>query len=298
MEYSVKMDFEKDFIEILVAELKAYGFTIDSTEKHEDIKSKYFNFKYRLIPAKKRTILKSNIFYCPTEQQAGLDEVIQIIEKGESLYSHFSTGLKNLNFNDDMLNDWGIYHLHLGINQHATKPEFVERTGPVLYCKFDDDHAYFLDVKDHGHWTDKDLVQIIHDNWPNTISNNKIDMGAKLEYDFNTNDIKSLRKAGLNSSLTMNDGTCYFPIGSGYTVNKIAIDVLENIIDFNDFLEELKNKIQESKDLVGEKLKSKYGFKGLEMSFKLFINEEEIKLIEMNTMVGFPVYQFPNAKRN
>jgi hypothetical protein len=45
-----------------------------------------------------------------------------------------------------MLNDWGIHHLHLG-TKISKNTGFVERTGPLLFVKFEKNVAYFIGVK-------------------------------------------------------------------------------------------------------------------------------------------------------
>ena len=154
------LNFKSDFINILKAELQDYGITMSPSESDEDVKIKFFNFKHRLIRPLRRQIHKSDKFTCPSECESGLAFIENKITNGDDLFAHLSKSILNLNYNDDLLNDWGIYHLHLG-TQLGTDG-FIQRTGPLLYAKFDDENAYFINVMKHGDWTKQEMVEVIH----------------------------------------------------------------------------------------------------------------------------------------
>ena len=67
------------------------------------------------------------------------------------MYAHLSRKIVDLDYDDDLLNDWDIYHLHLGTNLHIDG--FVKRTGPMLFVRFNEQNAYFKNVMGHGSWT-------------------------------------------------------------------------------------------------------------------------------------------------
>lgn len=50
---------------------------------------------------------------------------------------------------------------------------FVNRTGPVLFARFDEQNAYLINVWSHGNWTNQDMIRIIHNNWPESIEDLK-----------------------------------------------------------------------------------------------------------------------------
>lgn len=51
---------------------------------------------------------------CPSELQFGLDLVMTNIEQGVDLGPYLSKKIADLDYDDDLLNDWGVHHLHLG----------------------------------------------------------------------------------------------------------------------------------------------------------------------------------------
>jgi hypothetical protein len=96
--------------------------------------------------------------------QPGIDLVGSKIELGIDLRPHISRKIVDLHFDDDLLNEWDIHHLHLGTTLDANG--FVKRTGPVLFVRFDRQNAYFINVLGHGSWTNQDMIRIIHRKWP------------------------------------------------------------------------------------------------------------------------------------
>ena len=74
---------------------------------------------------------------------------------------------------DSMLDHWGIYHFHLGTELEESG-NFIRRTGDILLCRIDDKYAYFITILPHGRnvpapWYRKELIEIIHKNWPESI---------------------------------------------------------------------------------------------------------------------------------
>ena len=141
------------------------------------------------------------------------------IRKGQNITPYLSRRVLDVSYNDALLNDWGIQHLHLGTSV-STKPEhrglLIEGTKELLYVYFDEQCAYFIKILGHGtDFADQVLVQTIHDNWPEVLEPyrdpNIISMYPK---DLTSTDRYRLRKANLNmGGVTVSDGTTYVMIG-------------------------------------------------------------------------------------
>ncbi|MDD4592613.1 MAG: hypothetical protein PHG06_19640 [Parabacteroides sp.] len=223
---SVNIDIERDVISRIVAYLTEEGFANLTTIPNRELVILFINYFERLVPTKARHIIKSKSFSCPSDLRAGLDEIERKIECGIDLKPHLSTKIKNIKYFDPMLNDWRIYHLHLGVNPYPPNHSFVDRTGPVLFARFDETNAYLIDVMpDHKQWANRDCVQIIHDNWPETISMFNLSKMGVIDISSNpsSGDIKELRKAHANAILKLNDGTIYTSIGLGSTTHGNSI---------------------------------------------------------------------------
>ena len=84
----------------------------------------------------------------------------------------FDEQLRSPSFNDALLNDWGIHHVHLGTT--IDSDGFVTRTEPVLFARFDSANAYLIDVLPHGSWSLQRLVKDLYDNWSASIKHFRI----------------------------------------------------------------------------------------------------------------------------
>lgn len=285
MAYQVDIDFDRDFVENLTAELADYNITVDITDDAETIKIKYFNFKKRLIPPVPRQLFKSNEFTCPDEHIKGLQLIEEKILKGEILLPHLSRQLTNLDYNDSLLNDWGIYHLHLGTSIEADG--FIKRTGPVLFARFDMSSAYLINVMGHGSWTKQEMIRVLHDNWPDSIEMYRLKGVIGLSHIPTDEDVKTARKVGVNTAIQLEPGVVYTNIGGGYTTSKTSIDVMQVMFDYNRIIEQLEKHVMDNQENIGEILKNRYEYDGSELTFKLRIEDREYFAVEQNTMVAF-----------
>lgn len=282
--YKVELNFDKDFVENLVGELGDYNINVDITDDPEKIKIKFFNFKKRLVPPIPRQVLKSNLFNCPPELQAGLQLVENKITAGDNLFPNLSRQLINLDYNDSLLNDWGIYHLHLGTNIESDG--FIQRTGPVLFARFDNANAYLINVMPHGSWTKQQMIKVIHDNWATSIETYRLKDVIGLSHVPTDDDIKKARKFGVNTSVELEPGVVYAPIGGGYTTAKTGIDVMMTMFHYNKLIKQLEKHVKDSGEKYGQMLKDKYGYEGTQLDFKLGLQDGEYFAVEQNTRVA------------
>src|SRR6267154_371871 len=98
-----------DWIQLLKYDLTSRGYQLNPEDDENTIGIKYFNYCKRIIEPKPRQILESDIFNCPSDLLPGLTMVKSKVSQGVELSPHLSTKLTDLNYNDDLLNDWGIY---------------------------------------------------------------------------------------------------------------------------------------------------------------------------------------------
>jgi hypothetical protein len=153
----------------------------------------------------------------------GFEALKDKIRLGDHLTPHLSWRLENLSFDDGLLNDWGIYHLHLGMVPDRKKPAFVERTKEVLMARFDDQNAYLIEIVRHQQWTRKRLLEIVHRHWPETIARYRV--SGQLERTFTEQEHAKLRKAGALMMVEV-DGVSYMPPGGGITTSGVGVNVV------------------------------------------------------------------------
>ena len=148
-----------------------------------------------------------------------INEIINKLESGENVNRLLSNKVKKLNQakNADLLkSEWGIYHLHFR----------EERSEELLFVYLNEGNAYLLDILKHEKadgsvvtWTNTDLIQTIHNNWPQVIEPfiYKINSTAQI---LTTEQRRTLRKKAGNTNVVVNDGTEYIPLGFGLSSSK------------------------------------------------------------------------------
>ena len=180
----------------------------------------HFGVHRRLVSPYPRQILKSKDFACSPKYQGALDQIERIIQDGDDLTPYLSRKIKEeVDYNDPLLNDWGVHHLHLGTKVESDG--FVNRTGPLLYCRFEEERAYFIATLPHGSWTTLKLIRTVHQNWPESLSQFRARgfEGSPL----NEDQIKELRRKSANYCLEVEPGISYRSIGGGTVVGKVTV---------------------------------------------------------------------------
>ncbi len=229
---SIDINLRRDFADFFRDHLVwlGYGMTgvVDSEQDCDDRRLKrmariHFGVHRRLVSPNPRQILKSKDFACSPKYQGALDQIERIIQDGDDLTPYLSTKIKEVDYNDALLNDWGIHHLHLG-----TKVElngFMNRTGPLLYCRFEEDNVYFIAILPHGSLTMQKLIKTVHQNWPESLSQFRAHgfKGSQLT----DKEIKELRRKNANYCLEVEPDISYlFPGGGTTPVGTNATDAI------------------------------------------------------------------------
>jgi len=224
-ELSLTINFQQDWIEILCQKLVERGYSIDSRQYDSDaLCIQYFNVLKRQIDIKPRKILVSKEFSCPKQHQTGIKLIRRKVESGQDLTPNLSKNIKLLDYHDALLNDWGIYHFHLG--DLLEKTGFIKRTGSVLFARVTDEYFYMLDVLGHDSWSQQRLVEIIHTNWQESVSLFKILEGYRLSnVSPSDQDIAQFREYSISTFVQVSDGIIYSPIGGGYSRSGFSMDV-------------------------------------------------------------------------
>ena len=188
----------------------------------------YF-FEYNLRTIKKQNYkvfiskeLKTNHLY--NDYKDIIETIKTQAQNAENLNKYLSRGIKNITKPDDMLNDWGIMHMHL--SDILEKDGFVKRTDDLLFLFKQNDKLYFLDIFEHENaWTRKRTLEILTNNW-DILTDMNIDPSS-LAIIPDENDIKSLREINVNSPVVLGD-KAYISIGGGVTLSGVNINSVFN----------------------------------------------------------------------
>lgn len=315
MSIEIKHQMYKDLGSILSNELTEVGFKINSNYPLNiesqpgasdaggydyyhawNIAYQYFSVMHRVIsPAPRRVFWSRELMEKQKSGKITADQItaINIISStslaGESLVRFMSTRVEFSDSEDKLYSEWKIVHLHLDPNlsektSHQTElVHFTGRTGPILFAYFDQDGLYLLDILPHGKahptvWSNRDLVEILHKNWPNIIARYQM-RNARLAANpqdsvATTEEIAEARKKGLSVMMVMQDGTTYFPFGGGMSNAGGNIQIVGRADAlFNrckSFLEEIK---REANRLV-DTLERAYGVKLSKLQLTLTLDDK------------------------
>lgn len=210
---AIDIDLPRDLGAIYRNRIVQLGYSAKGLDDPEEMVRTYFSVCRRLVSLQPRKVLKAKEFQCPPNHIQGLAKIENTIRSGGDLTPYLSEEIKHRDFQDKLLLHWGIHHLHLGTKMQSNG--FKKRTKYLLFCRFDNDHAYFIDVLSHGVWTDQDLLIVLHENWPDSIKDFRL-YGVKGD-SLNDEKIHSLRAKNVNHCIEMKDKTVYAPLGGGVT---------------------------------------------------------------------------------
>ena len=150
-------------------------------------------YSFRRIRRKKRRLfISKSLNNIPSGLKNAFDKICKDILEGNDLLRYQSRFLKDYDFNDKMLADWGVQHFHL-----STKVEhdgYVKRTNELLFLRITNDEAYLIGIFNHGEWEKIDIVEILHSEWPESIKHFKMNRIQSIKNKPTSSDIKLLRK--------------------------------------------------------------------------------------------------------
>lgn len=262
------MDFKADWHDTL-KEIMSKEWGMDTTGLTTDVPVHYFNAAQRRISARPRTLLVSDTFRCPVEHQAGWDLIQQKVKNGQDLIPHLSKLIEKTTKTDLMLSDWGVYHLHLGTQ---IENGFVKRAGPLLFARISGEYFYAIGVYDHTSWTNGEIVETVHRNWPESVAHWVI-QGVKGET-LTDEERAAVRKVHMNAFFLTNDETTYGPLGGGIVASGHSVFSVTQMDIEHDRLECLERRLVEITDEVMSELKKAGYTDAAEVTAKLVLTEE------------------------
>lgn len=217
---NLKVDFKRDWDEHLRQKgMASCDLEFDQLHTLEENTMRYLNAKRRIPNPARRTVHESRELSIPKKHEHDYLELKRIISSGEDLKPYLSQDIKKKcpDKNDKFLNAWGIQHLHFQ----------KEGTAYILLCKITDTEVFVLQALMHGRqnpevWVDTQLLQILHDNWPEEIAAGKCH-GIPGETVPSSKRLAT-QNQNANSITTMKDGTVYLAPGGGLMASGECFD--------------------------------------------------------------------------
>lgn len=223
----IKINLIQNCNDIFTQELKKHK--VKRKSKDDPI-SDYFRWQGRLLEEKPRKIYVAKEFTCPAGYEEKLEYIKRSILSGKNLNKFMSRSIKNLKDEDLMLYDWGIYHFHLSDKLDTVKKDgFMERSDYLLMTRVDDEAVYMIRIVPHKEknvWTCKDYIQIVEENWPETIRQYKLE-NCTMERQISERELYKLRKDGVLTFTQLDNGNLYALLGGGYATDGSSTKVVQ-----------------------------------------------------------------------
>lgn len=167
----IKIDLKKDFEQILKSRYENEKIKFDESKSinliFEDFLSykrrSYFQASYIL---KETNEVKEKLKELSEKYINYYKQILYAFSSGGNISHFLSKQITNLESQDRMLIDDGIYHFHLG---EITKERFSKRGDYLLFVFIENNVAYFLDIRSHGEkdlFYKNDLLKILDRNFP------------------------------------------------------------------------------------------------------------------------------------
>ena len=230
MPVAVHADFQLDLRDHFAAELLRLGIPAPASTGVEDVCTAFYNVRRKLIAPHPRTVRRSRELQ-GRQLDPGKQDALNLVElealHGADLGPRLSKKLLNPAYNDGLLNDWGIHHLHLGMEVESDG--FVTRTAEILYVFVLPEALLFIDVLAHGaeSFATEELIQIIHDNWPDALAADRAHNAepGSLSPASRTPTQRTAMRRKFTMTTQVADGTIYVPPGGGIVTTGLSLSV-------------------------------------------------------------------------
>jgi hypothetical protein len=230
----IETDFKGDWVRYLrTTGLPACGLKYKNSCTPEENTMRFLNAYNRRIPSpKSRAVHESRELSVPPEYRPDYERVVALIKAGGDLKPYLSRDIlkkKRPDKNDPLLNSWGIQHLHFR----------TDGTDQLFFCVITESDVFVIQSLRHDAeylWVNTQLIQILHDNWPEMIARAK-HSGLRPE-GFPAAKRHSLRGYNANFAITVADGTVYLPLAGGTTASG---DSQEDRVNCDKIFSELKH---------------------------------------------------------
>lgn len=190
-----------DYSLIYGKEISKETLTKIKRESFEELIINYAHFQLRHPPIKKRKVYSSNEINKNFFFHIFRNEIVRIseaFEKGGNIYDYFSN--RDFFYDDKLLNDWGIWHIHLfpRSERHKKCDEYL------LFLKIDNEKVFFINIYQHNSWEEKDLLEIAYKYFDDICITNSI-KGSSLSEE----QIRVFRNNNIHYSLQIEDRTFF-----------------------------------------------------------------------------------------
>ncbi len=282
------MQLFQKFIVVVREELNHFGVTNFESLDDQEVIALNFNLKSKMIQAfrfivKESPEVISKISAIEPKYKTAYDEIKLKLKNGDDVNPFLSKQAIKPKFQDYLLLDWNIHHLHL--NNQNSGGYFNDRSDYLLMVLFKNDVAHFIDIEHHSDnevFVKREYLKITKDNWPEIIDSYELKGALDVAFNPTNEEIKKLRRNQINTCLKIDDKV-YAPIGGGITTAGTGVNHITIAIKWKEYIEAVEAKYQKNKTEVLDDIYSKIGkrFSDLDLDFDYYNNH--LVLIDKNS---------------
>ena len=215
-----QMNLYDDWLNQLSTKLTREGYDVSNMKKSE-LPYKYFNMlNKKLVQIPRQVLISKELYQSPyyNKYKKVINYLKSLIEKGEDISAYLSKKIDSIDYNDGLLNDWGIHHLHLSTEKESNS-KFNKRTGELLFVRFQNTKAYFINIYKHNNWAKKEVIQIVHRNCEEDFRTFRLEGVLSLHSRIEDRNYQKLRNKNINVPIEVEEGVVYMGFGFGITTS-------------------------------------------------------------------------------
>ena len=289
VQWTLECDLTNETEKLIYNLLKLKGYSEDALST-TDLLLLYCKDLMLSIPPFPRNVKFSKQFECPSEYKKALEEFVQKVKNGEDLTPFMSERVrKNLDGNDMLLSDWGIYHFHL--TRRFRQDGTARRSEYQIFACCDNESMYFIQIYRHDKkclYSQEDLLRIVKENWPDLLSKYQLNEINPSNEKVNSEEREQLRNAHIMTMTVINKNV-YFSPGGGYASDGssvVAVRYRNKMFGFIRLLEsKFKNNMSKFLDCI-KKVKGTLVNKNLKLT-AVSIDRNNLILFEINNGLIF-----------
>lgn len=244
---AIKVSFFADVVHGMARQLATWGhalpdgLTRQDEATMEDVAMRYLNLERRRILPRPRAVHVAPSLQCPPSLADGYKWVLEKARGGQDLNPHLSRSIGfDASFNDQLLNDWGIHHLHLGSALEADG--FVVRTNELLFAIVHFKDLYCIGVGAHGGWAQRRLLDVCDTRWPHLLAGCRVPLAGPPSSVWSEKKHKKARAKNVQVVSTLSTGEAIFAPGGGYASSGLSLDVSRRFVTILDQTHQLEER--------------------------------------------------------
>lgn len=290
----MKRNFEKDIIADIRA--KVAPVKLSRSADFSSILLDYLTLMRKLIPAEARVALLSSVLknkYKEYKKRKELSQIIYDTINGKDLNPYQTDTLTQVKFHDRLLYNWNIHHLHVSAKK-IDGAYFRKRTNDLVFVRFDDGVAYFLDVGKHGpgNFANEYLLKILKDNWPDQLEAFRGDVLFQKPQSLTPVDRQKIWDRGFTIGMTTIDGKVYVDEGVGTTMSGHSIRDVMAVNNICRWFYELEKWFDIKESSVSSEISMNNNISIDKLKFRARISNNTIVIYEVCT--SSVVVEYPN----